>query len=100
SSSTPDAPRRHRRLSKPKSSGAAARIKSGRQTELRLGNLAIQRDWGWAPEYVDAMWRILRHKTPEDFVIATGQAHSLEGFLAATFAVLDLDWRNYVTVDK
>ena len=79
---------------------AAARIKAGRQTELRLGNLAIQRDWGWAPEYVDAMWRILQHKTPEDFVIATGQAHSLESFLAAAFAVLDLDWQNYVTVDN
>jgi GDPmannose 4,6-dehydratase len=95
-----ESPLRPERFVTRKIACAAARIKSGRQTELRLGNLAIQRDWGWAPEYVDAMWRILQHKTPEDFVIATGQAHSLEGFLAATFAVLDLDWRNYVTVDK
>ena len=79
---------------------AASRIKAGRQTELRLGNLAIQRDWGWAPEFVDAMWRILQHKTPDDFVIATGQAHSLESFLSAAFAVLDLDWRNYLAIDE
>jgi GDPmannose 4,6-dehydratase len=79
---------------------AACRIKAGRQTELRLGNLGIQRDWGWAPEFVDAMWRILQHEAPDDFVIATGQAHSLESFLSAVFAVLDLDWRKYLAIDK
>jgi GDPmannose 4,6-dehydratase len=78
---------------------AASRIKSGHQTELRLGNLAIQRDWGWAPEYVDAMWRILQHEKPDDFVIATGQAHSLEGFVSSVFAALDLDWRDHVIID-
>ena len=79
--------------------GAACRIKSGGQTELRLGNLAIQRDWGWAPEYVEAMWRILQHEKPDDFVIATGQARSLENFVSSAFAALDLDWRDHVIID-
>ena len=79
---------------------AACRIKARRQTELRLGNLAIQRDWGWAPEYVDAMWRILQHATAEDFVIATGEAHSLESFTTAAFASVSLDWRDHVTIDE
>ena len=78
---------------------AACRIKAGTQCELRLGNLAVKRDWGWAPEYVEAMWRILQHDTPEDFVIATGQAHSLEEFVSYAFAALGLDWRDYVEVD-
>ena len=79
---------------------AACRIKAGRQRELRLGNLAIQRDWGWAPEYVEAMWRILQHDTAEDFVIATGEAHSLESFANAAFASVGLDWRDYVIVEE
>ena len=78
---------------------AACRIKTGSQSELRLGNLAVERDWGWAPEYVEAMWRILQHDSPSDFVIATGKANSLEDFVSAAFAALDLDWRNYVKVD-
>jgi GDPmannose 4,6-dehydratase len=95
-----ESPLRPERFVTRKIACAASRIKAGRQTELRLGNLAIQRDWGWAPEFVDAMWRILQHKTPDDFVIATGQAHSLESFLSAAFAVLDLDWRNYLAIDE
>jgi GDPmannose 4,6-dehydratase len=79
---------------------AACRIKAGHQQELRLGNLDIQRDWGWAPEYVDAMWRILQHDAAEDFVIATGDAHSLESFASAAFAAVGLDWRDHVTIDK
>ncbi len=79
---------------------AACRIKARRQTELRLGNLAIQRDWGWAPEYVDAMWRILQHATAEDFVISTGEACSLESFTTAAFASVGLDWRDHVTIDE
>jgi GDPmannose 4,6-dehydratase len=79
---------------------AACRIKAGRQKDLQLGNLAIQRDWGWAPEYVDAMWRILQHDTAEDFVIATGEANSLESFVSTVFAALGLDWRDHVNIDN
>jgi GDPmannose 4,6-dehydratase len=78
---------------------AACRIKTGTQSELHLGNLTVKRDWGWAPEYVDAMWRILQHDSPDDFVIATGKASSLEDFVSAAFDALDLDWRTYVKVD-
>jgi GDPmannose 4,6-dehydratase len=79
---------------------AACRIKAGRQRDLQLGNLAIQRDWGWAPEYVDAMWRILQHDTAEDFLIATGEAHSLESFVSSAFTALGLDWRDHVHIDN
>jgi GDPmannose 4,6-dehydratase len=95
-----ESPLRPERFVTRKIVSAASRIKCGRQRELRVGNLAIQRDWGWAPEYVEAMWRILQHKTAEDFVIATGQANSLENFLSVAFAVLDLDWRSYVVIDE
>ena len=78
---------------------AACRIKAGTQSELRLGNLAVKRDWGWAPDYVEAMWRILQHDTSEDFVIATGEAHSLEEFVSYVFTALGLDWRDHVDVD-
>jgi len=94
-----ESPLRPERFATRKIVCAAHRIKCGRQTELRLGDLTIQRDWGWAPEYVDAMWRVLQHDTPEDFVIATGEAHSLEDFVSCTFTALDLDWRNYVKID-
>ena len=95
-----ESPLRPERFATRKIVRAACRIKSGQQSELHLGNLEIQRDWGWAPEYVDAMWRVLQHETPDDFVIATGEAHSLEDFVAAAFAALDLDWRSYVKIDR
>ena len=78
---------------------AACRIASGSGERLRLGNLAIRRDWGWAPEYVDAMWRILQHPKPEDFVIATGREYSLEAFVEGAFTHLGLDWRQHVDSD-
>jgi len=78
---------------------AAARIAAGHAETLTLGNIAIRRDWGWAPDYVDAMWRMLQQPAPEDFVIATGEAHALEDFVAAAFAAFDLDWRAHVTTD-
>lgn len=78
----------------------AADIAEGKAERLTLGNLSIARDWGWAPEYVDAMWRMLNHDTPEDFVIATGQAHRLEEFVALAFQHFGLDWRNHVVVDE
>ncbi|MFO0746726.1 MAG: GDP-mannose 4,6-dehydratase [Myxococcota bacterium] len=78
---------------------AAARIAAGHAETLTLGNMAIRRDWGWAPDYVDAMWRMLQQPAPEDFVIATGQAHALEDYDAAAFAAFDLDWRQHVATD-
>jgi GDPmannose 4,6-dehydratase len=78
---------------------AAARIGGGSAERLALGNLAIHRDWGWAPDYVDAMWRMLQSRAPDDFVIATGVAHSLEEFVASAFAEVGLDWRKHVDHD-
>lgn len=78
---------------------AAVRISQGVEENLTLGDMAIQRDWGWGPEYVDAMWRMLQIDQPEDFVIATGEVNSLEEFVAVTFAQLGLDWRQHVFQD-
>ena len=78
---------------------AACRIRAGGQCTLKLGNLTIQRDWGWAPEYVEAMWRIMQQPKADDFVIATGSTYSLEDFTAAAFSELGLDWRDHVEID-
>ncbi len=75
---------------------AACRIAAGSGEKLSLGNISVQRDWGWAPEYVEAMWRMLQQDAPDDYVIATGETHSLEAFVAETFAQLGLDWREHV----
>jgi GDPmannose 4,6-dehydratase len=77
----------------------ACRIAAGSREKLVLGNTAIQRDWGWAPEYVEAMWLMLQQENPQDFVIATGQSHSLEEFVALAFSQLGLDWRQHVVSD-
>ncbi len=79
---------------------AACKIASGLQENLHLGNLQIMRDWGWAPEYVEAMWQMLQLDTPGDFVIATGEAHSLEDFCSLAFELVGLDWTEYVDVDE
>lgn len=78
----------------------ACDIKRGSKKNLELGQLSIRRDWGWAPEYVDAMWRMLQLDTPEDFVIATGKSISLEDFCRATFAAVGLDHRDHVTINS
>lgn len=78
---------------------AASRIAAGSAERLVLGNLEIQRDWGWAPEYVDAMWKMLQQSVPEDFVIATGETHPLQDFVAAAFSTAGLDWRDHVDID-
>jgi GDPmannose 4,6-dehydratase len=75
-------------------------IAEGRATQLRLGNLKVARDWGYAPEYVDAMWRMLQLDRPEDFVIATGRAASLEEFVERSFRAFGLNWRDHVVVDE
>jgi len=77
----------------------AARIAHGSRDKLRLGNIAIQRDWGWAPDYVEAMWRMLRADVPDDYVIATGRTVSLEYFTARVFDRFGLDWKEWVEVD-
>jgi GDPmannose 4,6-dehydratase len=77
----------------------ACRIFNGSKEKLHLGNITIARDWGWAPEYVEAMWRILQQDTPEDIVIATGETNTLEEFVAEAFACVGLDWRDHVVTD-
>jgi GDPmannose 4,6-dehydratase len=79
---------------------AAARIAAGSKERLRLGDLGIHRDWGWAPEYVDAMWRMLQRPSPDDFVIATGKTYSLQDFVRSAFEAVSLDWREHVDVDR
>jgi len=78
---------------------AVAEISLGNRKDLTLGNLDISRDWGWAPEFVEAMWRIMQLDQPQDFVIATGRAYSLRDFLAAAFSAVDLDWKDHVRSD-
>jgi GDPmannose 4,6-dehydratase len=78
---------------------SACRISLGAHDQLSLGNLSIVRDWGWAPEYVEAMWLILQRARPEDFVIATGESHSLEQFVQIAFSEVGLEWRDHVKVD-
>lgn len=78
---------------------AVCRIAAGSGERLQLGNLDIERDWGWAPEYVEAMWLMLQQDSPDDYVIATGQAHALREFVRTSFAALSLDWRDYVDYD-
>jgi GDPmannose 4,6-dehydratase len=79
---------------------AAIEIAQGQSKKLTLGNLAIQRDWGWAPDYVEAMWQMLQQDSPEDFVIATGIGHSLEEFVGMVFSQLGLNWRDHILVDQ
>jgi GDPmannose 4,6-dehydratase len=95
-----ESPLRPERFVTKKIVAAACRISRGRQDRLRLGNLSIQRDWGWAPEYVVAMWRMLQHERADDFIVATGFTHSLEEFTEAAFCYLGLDWREHVVLDE
>jgi GDPmannose 4,6-dehydratase len=78
----------------------AVRIAQGSHEKLTLGNLNVQRDWGWAPEYVDAMWRILQHDTPDDFVICSGQSHSLKEFVDEVFSYLGLTIGDHLQIRK
>jgi GDPmannose 4,6-dehydratase len=91
-----ESPVRPRRFVTQKIVTAACRIAKGAKEKLRLGNLSIQRDWGWAPEYVQAMWLMLQEEEPEDFVIATGESHRLEEFLEVAFSIFGMDWRDHV----
>jgi GDPmannose 4,6-dehydratase len=79
---------------------AVTRIKAGQDFKLELGDIGIWRDWGYAPDYVEAMWLMLQRDQPEEFVIATGEMHSLEEFVAAMFAEVDLDWHDHVVINR
>lgn len=83
-----------------KISNAAAKIKLGLEKELVLGNIDARRDWGYAPEYVEAMWLMLQRREPRDYVVSTGEAHSVKEFAAKAFETLGLDQRDHVRVDK
>jgi len=94
-----ESPRRGETFVTRKITRALAAIKGGRQKELFLGNLDARRDWGFAREYVDAMWRILQYDRGEDFVVGTGESHSVKEFLEEAFAYVDLDWKEHVRID-
>jgi GDPmannose 4,6-dehydratase len=95
-----ESPRRGRQFVTRKVTHAAAQIKRGLATELRLGNLDASRDWGFAGDYVEAMWLMLQQQTPEDYVIATGETHSVRELCEIAFARVGLDWRRHVVVDE
>lgn len=94
-----ESPLRPTRFVTRKITAAAYRIAQGSGEKLRLGRLDIVRDWGWAPEYVEAMWFMLQQKTPDDFIVATGEAHSLEDFVSVAFETCGLNWRDHVVSD-
>lgn len=95
-----ESPLRPERFVTKKIVASACRMANGSAETLRLGNMDVVRDWGWAPEYVDAMWRMLQQESADDFVIATGESHSLREFVAAVFRALNLDWRDHVATDS
>lgn len=94
-----ESPLRHERFVTMKAVSAAVRIARGGKERLRLGDISVVRDWGWAPEYVEAMWRMLQRPSPVDYVVATGESHSLEEFVAAVFDEAGLDWREWIESD-
>ena len=95
-----ESPRRGLEFVTHKITNAAARIKLGLASELRLGNLDSRRDWGYALDYVRAMWLMLQQDSPEDYVVATGETHSVREFLEESFSHVDLDWKEYVVQDE
>ena len=94
-----ESPRRGETFVTRKITRALARIKAGLQKDLYLGNLDAKRDWGYAPEYVEAQWRMLQQDEGNDYVVATGETHSIREFLDAAFGHANLDWKDYVKID-
>src|SRR3982751_6287926 len=94
-----ESPRRGETFVTRKITKAVARIHLGRQKKLFLGNLEAQRDWGFAGDYVEAMWLMMQQEKPEDYVIATGETHSVREFLDEAFGRMDMDWKKYVEID-
>lgn len=95
-----ESPLRPERFVTQKIISTARRISNGSIEKLNLGKIDIVRDWGWAPDYVEAMWLMLQNNTPEDFVIATGEANSLENFIINVFENFNLDWKNHVVISS
>ena len=94
-----ESPLRPERFVTRKVIAAACRIAGGATETLRLGDLAIARDWGWAPEYVEAMWRMLQQERPDDYVVATGETHRLQDFVECAFGIVGVDWQRHVVID-
>lgn len=94
-----ESPRRNSQFVTIKVARAAARIKKGLQQELQLGSLTGRRDWGWAPDYVKGMWMMLQADPVDDFILATGQLHTVEELVSAAFTAVGLDWREHVRYD-
>lgn len=94
-----ESPRRGETFVTRKITRAVAAIKAGTQNHLYLGNLDAKRDWGYAPDYVAAMWKMLQHDAPDDFVIGTGESHSVREFLDEAFGYVNLDWKDYVRIN-
>ena len=95
-----ESPRRDEKFVTKKVTKAVARIKLGLQKKLVLGNLEAMRDWGYTKEYVEAMWLMLQQDVSDDYVIATGETHSVQELVEYTFSLAGLDWREYVEVSK
>jgi GDPmannose 4,6-dehydratase len=95
-----DSPLRPERFVTQKIISAACRIAAGSTEKLQLGNIEIQRDWGWAPDYVEAMYLMLQQQQPDDYVIATGETHKLETFIAKTFEQLGLNWQDHIVIKE
>src|SRR5689334_25106210 len=94
-----ESPRRGETFVTRKVTRAASRIKLGLQKKLFLGNLDARRDWGYAKDYVEAMWLMMQAESSDDYVIATGETHSVQEFVEETFGYLDLDWKEHVEID-
>jgi GDPmannose 4,6-dehydratase len=95
-----ESPLRPERFVTRKVVAAAARIAGGSTETLSLGDLSVERDWGWAPEYVEAMWKMIQGSSPDDFVIATGTTTTLQSFVETAFECVNLDWRQHVEFDN
>ncbi len=94
-----ESPRRGENFVTRKIARGVAAIKGGLQEKIKLGNLQTRKDWGYAPEYVEAMWRMLQHDKPGDYIVATGEAHCVQEFVEAAFQVAGMDWQKYVETD-
>jgi GDPmannose 4,6-dehydratase len=95
-----ESPLRPERFVTRKIISAVCNIALGKVEKLELGNLSVMRDWGWAPEYVEAMWLLMQQSEPKDYIIATGESHSLQFFVETAFAYFGLEWRDYVELDE
>ena len=95
-----ESPLRAERFVTRKIVNAACRVAAGSKEKLRLGRIDVERDWGWAPEYVEAMWLMLQQDNPDDYIIATGESNRLEDFVEAVFSTLGLNWKDHVITDR